>query len=124
MFLYHNRTHIFIKDHTLIIALRQCWTVSSCQTPPYISKMSIIFDQTKPYHVNLHTLVPRLSTSPVSFCHLKSSTCHFLHGDTQSLLSLRLTCPYHLIRPELRWYGHIEKYIYVNNMFFPQFATV
>jgi len=28
------------KDHTLFTALRQCYTVSSCQTPPLISIMS------------------------------------------------------------------------------------
>jgi len=44
-----------MKDHTLITALRQCSTISSCQTPPLISIASIIFDQTKLFHVNLHT---------------------------------------------------------------------
>jgi len=33
-----------IKDHTLITALRQCWTVSSCRSPPFILIISIIFD--------------------------------------------------------------------------------
>jgi len=51
-----------IKNHTLITTLRQCWTVSSCQTPPLILIKSIIVNQTKPLNAYLHTLVPRLST--------------------------------------------------------------
>jgi len=51
-----------IKDHIFITALKQYWMDSSCQTPPLISIMSIIFDETKPFHVNLYTL----STSPLT----------------------------------------------------------
>jgi len=45
-----------IQYHTFITALRQCWTVSSCQTFSLISIMSIILDQPKPFHFNLITL--------------------------------------------------------------------
>jgi len=57
-----------IKDHTLITALRQGWTVCSCQTPPLISIMIIILlDQ---FHAYLHKFVTSLSTSPLSLCPL------------------------------------------------------
>jgi len=53
-------------------------------------------DQKRPFHVNLHTLVPSLSTS------FLTNFCPFnLHADTQSLLSLCYTNPYHLCRPWL-----------------------
>jgi len=45
-----------MKDHTQITALRQCWMVSRCQTPPLISIMSIILDQSKTFHVNLQNI--------------------------------------------------------------------
>jgi len=61
-----------VKDHTFITALRQCWTVPSCQTPPLISILSILLDQTKSFHDNFHALVPRLSTSLLPFV---LSTC-------------------------------------------------
>jgi len=65
-----------IKDHTLMTALRQCWTVTSCQTTLLILIMGIILDQSKTFHVNLHTLLPRLSTYPLTLVPL---TCNSLH---------------------------------------------
>jgi len=47
----------YAKDRTLFTTLWQCWTVCRCQTPPLISIMCIILDQTIPFHVNLHSLV-------------------------------------------------------------------
>jgi len=57
-----------INYHTLITALRHCWTVSSCQTPPLISIMSIILDQTMcPSCQPLHTHSTSFYHSPYSF---------------------------------------------------------
>jgi len=64
--------------HTLITALRQWWTVSSCQTLPLILIISIILDQAKPFHVNLHThSFQTLSSLPLLFVD-QFRVCSFL----------------------------------------------
>jgi len=81
-----------IKDHTLITALRQCW---SCETPPLISNMNMFFEYSllmSTFTHSFHIFLP----PPLIFI---PSTSNSLHAYTQSLLSLRSTCPYHLSRP-------------------------
>jgi len=82
-----------IKAHTVIASLTQCWTFYCCQTPQLISIMSIVLDQTKPFHVNHHTLVSRLflrlqvsiyplSPQPVIPCMPKPSHSSIYHINT------------------------------------------
>jgi len=74
-----------VSNNTLFTALRQIRTVSSCQSLPPISILSILLEQTKIFNVNLHTLIPRLSTSaPYP---LSCQPINFLQIETQSFLS-------------------------------------
>jgi len=81
---FNVRIAQLIKDHTLITGLSQCWTV----------------DQSKPFHVNLHTLVPRLSTShitlwpPKQLClHITAASYLFEIAGRRLFRGVRSQCP-------------------------------
>jgi len=89
------------KRLQLITALRQCWTVCSCQTSSFISILSIILETlTQPslfFSTFTHSFLV-FQPLPLLFV---PSICNSQHADTQSLLSLRFTCLYYVFRLRL-----------------------
>jgi len=89
-----------VKGYTLIIALMQCWTVSSCQTP----SLGMVKEDTQFWASSL----TKLSFFMLPLTHLfhvflplpllfVPSTCNSLHADTQSRTTVRrkdLSNPY------------------------------
>jgi hypothetical protein len=90
-----------IAAHILTIALRQCWTISICQTLPYYSILCILLLNPSPFMTSLtqssHVFLPL----PLL---LTPSTSSLLQADNQSLLSFRSTCPNH----PSQWSNHLH----------------
>jgi len=96
-------------DHILFAALRPYWMVPICQTPPLISIPSILTDQTKSVHVNLHTLVPRFSNSPLDVFPQFVIPCKPITCDSYLYAS---NAHMHLSRPRLTSPAHISQTIH------------